>query len=147
MKNFKIAIIISAILALVVFALPSVDSNDVTLTILKITEQQEVYGNGNYTNTSYTYLVSTDRGVYCIEPYGMFATPCFGTLKEGHTYKCRIQGVSMPTLGMFPYIIDAKEINEKCSQYQITDCSIFRFAQKSQKSHKADFLVFPPKIF
>ena len=83
----------------------------VVATVKSITTQQNVSGGGDGggVSTSYTYLVSTDKGTMQIEPSGIMSSTAFGTLKEGKTYRLHTRGYSFPLFGLYPYIVDAKE--------------------------------------
>lgn len=83
----------------------------VTATVQSITTQQNVNGSGKDGGviTSYTYLVGTDKGTMQIEPSGIMSSKVFGALKEGKTYQLHTRGYSFPILGLYPYIVDAKE--------------------------------------
>ena len=80
-----------------------------TVTVKSITIQQNVSGNKDVVTTTYHYLVSTDKGMFEIEPAGIMASPQFGTLKEGKTYHINTRGYTVPVLGLYPYIIEAEE--------------------------------------
>ena len=67
-------------------------------------------GNKDGFTTTYRYLVGTDQGTLEISPDGLMASPCFGTLHEGNTYTMHLRGFSVPIIGLYPYIIEAKEI-------------------------------------
>ena len=87
-----------------------VEENTVVATVQSITTQQNVSGGGDGgVSTSYTYLVGTDKGTMRIEPSGIMSSTAFGTLKEGKTYRLHTRGYSFPLLGLYPFIIDAKE--------------------------------------
>ena len=60
-------------------------------------------------NSTTTYLVGTDQGVYKIQPDGLMASPAFGLLETGKTYNMKVRGFRYPSLGIFPYIIEAEE--------------------------------------
>lgn len=84
----------------------------VVATVQSIITQQKVSGGGEYgvVSTSYTYLVGTDKGTMKIEPSGIMSSTAFGTLKEGKTYKLHTRGYSYPLFGLYPFIVDAKEV-------------------------------------
>ena len=88
-----------------------VKENTVVATVQSITTQQNVSGGGEGSgvSTSYTYLVGTDKGTMQIEPSGIMSSTAFGTLKEGKTYRLHTRGYSFPLLGLYPFIVDAKE--------------------------------------
>ena len=83
----------------------------VVATVQSITTQQKVSGGGKGggVSTSYTYLVCTDKGTMQIEPSGIMSSTAFGALKEGKTYRLHTRGYSFPLLGLYPFIVDAKE--------------------------------------
>lgn len=83
------------------------ETHDVT--IKNITEQQHISGGSedNGVSTYYTYIVSTDQGVFSIKPSGLFASREFGSLKVGERYRIHTRGFSFQLFGMYPYIIDA----------------------------------------
>lgn len=83
----------------------------VIATVQSITIQQNVSGGGKDggVSTFYTYLVGTDKGIMQIEPSGIMSSTVFGALKEGKTYQLHTRGYSFPILGLYPYIVDAKE--------------------------------------
>ena len=85
----------------------------VTATVQSITTQQQISGGGEngIVRTSYTYLVGTDKGTMQIQPDGIMSSTAFGLLKEGKTYRLHTRGFSFPLVGMYPYIVDAKEEN------------------------------------
>lgn len=60
--------------------------------------------------TSTTYFVSTDKGVFRIEPVGLMASSAFGMLEKGKTYRMRVRGIRYETTGSLPYIIEAEEV-------------------------------------
>lgn len=104
-------ILVIAISFVGVFAIQYNHTEVKTLTIRNVTTRQHISGDGeNGVHTYYEYLVSTNKGIYEISPLGMYSSSCFGNLEEGHTYKCFIRGYAMPVLGVYPNIIDAKEI-------------------------------------
>ena len=86
------------------------ETHDVT--IRNITEQQHISGRSedNGVSTYYTYIVSTDQGVFSIKPSGLFASSEFGSLKIGERYRIHTRGFSFQLLGMYPYIIYAISI-------------------------------------
>lgn len=101
-------IVIGAIIGCI-FANYSKEEN-VTAKVISINTRLELGTiRDNPTNASTTYLVSTDKGVFKIEPDGIMASPAFGRLEVGKTYKIHARGVRMETFGAFPYIIEAEE--------------------------------------
>lgn len=79
--------------------------------VYSVTSQQHISGDKESFSTSYTYLVSTDKGTFSITPKGLFASNCFGSLSNGHTYHILTRGYSIPFLGIYPYIISATPID------------------------------------
>ena len=80
--------------------------------VLNITEQRHVNGSEGGVVTTYDYLVSTDKGIYKIEPKGFFACSKFGTLEKGKNYFFHTRGVKIELIGCYPFIVDARE-NER----------------------------------
>lgn len=83
-----------------------------TVTVRSITVQQNVSGSKESVTTTYHYIVSTDKGLFEIEPAGIMASPHFGTLKEGKTYNINTRGYTVPIIGLYPYIIEAEIVND-----------------------------------
>lgn len=84
-----------------------------TVKVGTITTQQNVEGNKeNGIRTTYKYLVGTDKGTYEIEPSGLFSSNDFGNLKEGKTYQITTRGYNIPFFGIFPRIIEAREVEK-----------------------------------
>lgn len=83
--------------------------NTVTATVQSIITQQNVGGYEGSVNTSYTYLVGTDKGTMQIQPGGIMSSSAFGKLKDGKTYRLHTRGFSIPVIGVYPYIVDAEE--------------------------------------
>lgn len=112
--NITFAFILTIIVSFVGVSYIQYDHTEVkTLTIHKVTSQQHTSGDSEHgVHTYYEYLVSTDKGTYEISPSGIYSSSCFGNLEEGHTYKCFIRGYAVPVLGVYPNIIDAKEIEQ-----------------------------------
>jgi len=81
----------------------------VTAKVVNITQQQNVSGDKDHFSTTYTYIVSTDKGVFNIQPDGLFASSAFGTLEKGKTYRFEVRGGRSDFMGIFPYIIKADE--------------------------------------
>lgn len=105
------AIVIIACLALMAIGMVAQYTKEgvVTATIHSLTTQQEVSGSDGSFTTSYKYLVGTDKGTMQIKPDGIMSSAAFGQLKEGKTYRLHTRGYSFPLIGMYPYIVDAKE--------------------------------------
>lgn len=83
--------------------------SDITAKVISINTQQNTQGNKEGFNTSYKYLVATDKGTLEISPDGLFASPQFGTLQEGKVYDFHLRGYSIPLIRLYPFIIEAKE--------------------------------------
>ena len=60
-------------------------------------------------NSTTTYLVGTDQGVYKIQPDGLMASSAFGMLEAGKTYRLRVRGIRNELMKYLPYIIEAEE--------------------------------------
>lgn len=82
-------------------------TNETTSVCRKLTIEQHI--NEGY--TTYTYLVTTDAGVFEITNKGLFSSSDFGKLEEGKEYTFKTRGVSYPMLGVYPFIISAKQTN------------------------------------
>ena len=78
--------------------------NETTSVCRKLTTEQHI--NEGY--TTYTYLVTTDDGVFEITNKGLFSSPDFGKIEEGKQYTFKTRGVSFPILGVYPFIISAR---------------------------------------
>ncbi len=87
--------------------------DDITAKVITINTQQHTHGDKEGFNTSYKYLVATDKGTLEISPDGLFASRQFGTLKEGETYCFHLHGYSVPLIGLYPFIIEAKECGKE----------------------------------
>ena len=75
--------------------------------IHSLVTQQEINGSGSNQNieTTYKYLVNTNKGVFYITPSGLYSSDCFGMLKEDRNYTITTRGYSAPIISMYPYII------------------------------------------
>ena len=104
-------LIVSAVLGVFAAYVQYTHESTVTATVQSITTQQHISGGGEYgvVSTSYTYLVGTDKGTMKIRPDGIMSSSAFGNLKEGKKYRLHTRGFSFPLVGMYPYIVDAKE--------------------------------------
>jgi hypothetical protein len=87
--------------------------NDITAKVISINIQQHTHGDKEGFSTSYNYLVATDKGTLEISPDGLFASRQFGTLKEGKTYIFHLRGYSITLIGLYPFIIEAKECEKE----------------------------------
>lgn len=83
-------------------------TSETTTVCKKLTTEQHI--NEGY--TTYTYLVTTEDGVFEITNKGLFSSPDFGKIEEGKKYTFKTRGVSCPILGVYPYIITIHEENE-----------------------------------
>ena len=75
--------------------------------VYSVNVQQKSHGDKDGFSTSYSYIVGTSRGTYSISPDGIFASKSFGTLEKDSTYHFFTRGVSIPLIGIYPYIITA----------------------------------------
>ena len=80
--------------------------------VYSINVQQNTHGDKDGFSTSYSYIVGTSRGTYSISPDGIFASNSFGTLEKDSTYHFFTRGVSIPLIGVYPYIITAYPIKQ-----------------------------------
>ena len=79
-----------------------------TVTVLAITTQQRISGDNGSVSTHYEYIVSTDCGLYKIQPSGIFASQSFGQIHEGERYTIETVGFSAPWANIYPYILRAE---------------------------------------
>lgn len=83
----------------------------ITAKVVSINTRLEVGGSGDdMTHASTTYLVSTDKGVFKIQPDGLMASSAFGMLEAGKTYRLRVRGIRNELMKYLPYIIEAEEL-------------------------------------
>lgn len=82
--------------------------NETTSVCKKLITEQHI--NEGY--TTYTYLVTTEDGIFEITNKGLFSSPDFGKIEEGEKYTFKTRGVSFPILGVYPYIITVKVYKE-----------------------------------
>ena len=113
-KSYRVgcqAVLVVAVLGLIAWVCYAQYTHEETVkaTVCSITVQQHVMGDGDGIGTLYIYIVATDKGTMQITPKGLMASPSFGRLKEGGHYLLRTRGFSLPLIGLYPYIIDAKE--------------------------------------
>ena len=80
--------------------------------VYSVNVQQDMYGSKNGFSTNYSYIVGTSRGTYEISPDGLFHSNSFGTLEVDSTYHFLTRGVSIPIIGIYPYIIEAKLVKK-----------------------------------
>lgn len=83
----------------------------VTAKVVSINTRLEIGSSSDeITHASTTYLVSTDKGVFKIQPDGLMASSAFGMLETGKTYRLHVRGIRMELMKHLPYIIDAEEV-------------------------------------
>lgn len=104
-----LAVVVIALLFGGSLACQYLKEDEAIVQVLSITVQQNVSGNENGVSTFYHYIVGTDKGVMEIRPDGLFGSAQFGSLQEGHTYRIKTRGYSIPLWGIYPHIIEAKE--------------------------------------
>lgn len=80
--------------------------------VYSVNVQQNMQGSENGFSTNYSYIVGTSRGTYEISPDGLFHSNSFGVLEIDSTYHFFTRGVSIPIIGIYPYIIEAKLLNK-----------------------------------
>ena len=109
--------VITALAALVIvgaivgsFSLYYTTEETVTARVVSINSRLDIMGSDKTTSASTTYFVSTDKGVFRIEPDGLMASSAFGMLEKGKTYRMRVRGIRYETTGSLPYIIEAEEV-------------------------------------
>lgn len=84
-----------------------------TARVINITEQRNVHGQDGTVSTQYDYIVTTDKGLYKIEPKGIFACPAFGALEKGMEYRFLVRGIRVDIIGVYPFIVEASKIKRK----------------------------------
>lgn len=110
MKNIGV-IIIATVFVLVVVGLvvEYAHESDITAKVISLNTQRYTFGDKDSFRTSYKYIVATDKGPLEIAPDGLMASQQFGALQEGKTYRFHLRGYSIVLLGIYPFIIEAKE--------------------------------------
>ena len=83
--------------------------SDLTAKVMSVNTQRITYGDKDGVNTNYRYLVTTDKGILDIKPDGLLASPQFGAVQEGKTYHFHLRGYTIPIIGFYPSIIEARE--------------------------------------
>lgn len=84
----------------------------ITAKVVSINTRLEIGSSSDgITQASTTYLVSTDKGVFKIQPDGLMASSSFGMLETGKTYRLHVRGIRMELMKHLPYIIDAEEVH------------------------------------
>ena len=104
-----IGVVALAVLVLVSIYVQYSHEKTMDVVVNSVVVQQNVSGSDGAVNTSYSYLVATNKGVFRICPDGLFASPDFGKLQYGYTYTIHTRGISYPLLGIYPYIITIRE--------------------------------------
>ena len=77
-----------------------------TIKVISINTRMHVSGSDGNSSSTYEYLVSTDKGIFKIEPDGIFHSNAFGNLVIGETYTVKTCGFSVPILGIYPFILE-----------------------------------------
>lgn len=113
MKNI-VAVIIATVFVLVVVVVVGTvveytHESDITAKVMSLNTQQHTFGDKDSFSTVYKYIVATDKGPLEIAPDGLMASRQFGALQEGKTYRFHLRGYSIVLLGIYPFIIEAKE--------------------------------------
>ena len=83
-----------------------------TAKVVRAVWRNELSGDIEYLASKQSQLIVTDKGLYLIQADGMFASKDFGKLERGKTYRIRARGLTNTYMGVYPYIIEAEEINE-----------------------------------
>lgn len=112
-RLFVMAVVILLIAGLIVGGIYANYTTEETVTakVVSINTRLEVGGGGDeITHASTTYLVSTDKGVFKIQPDGLMASPAFGMLEAGKTYRLHVRGIRNELMKYLPYIIEAEEV-------------------------------------
>lgn len=106
-KKLLVAVVLFGLMAGVLASFYNIISIK-TVNVLAITTQQRIEGNDGGLSTHYDYIVSTDCGLFKIQPSGLFASQSFGQIHEGEQYTITAIGFSIPLLNIYPYIITAE---------------------------------------
>lgn len=104
--GFYVICIVVIILSVV---LDFVGETTQTHTIQSTDKVEATEGNSNGFRTRVYYIVTTDKGIYHIRTSWINAAPQCAGIKCDSTYILTTRGVSIPLLGMYPCIIDAKK--------------------------------------
>lgn len=88
------------------------ETNSFDAIVYSVNVQQHTQGDKEGFRTSYSYIVGTSRGTYSISPDGIFASSNFGTLQKDSIYHFFTRGYSIPLIGVYPYIINARPIKQ-----------------------------------
>ncbi len=117
MKRIVVTIIATVfVLVAVVMVVEYTHESDLTAKVISISTQRYTFGDKDSFNTSYKYIVATDKGPLEIAPDGLMASRQFGTLQEGKTYRFHLRGYSIVLLGVYPFIIEAEQEVEREQQ-------------------------------
>jgi hypothetical protein len=116
MKNIGVIIIATIFVLVVVETVAEyTHESDMTARVVSLNTQRHTVGDKDSFRTSYKYIVATDKGPLEIAPDGLMASRQFGALQEGKTYCFHLRGYSIVLLGIYPFIIEAKE-PEACDE-------------------------------
>lgn len=109
-KTFRICLVSLLVIGLSVGVFCSFCNTHATktVTVLAITTQQRISGDNGSVSTHYEYIVSTDCGLFKIQPSGIFASQSFGQIHEGERYTIETVGFSAPWANIYPYILRAE---------------------------------------
>lgn len=113
LKYILIAIVVTIVVigGGVLFVAEFATENTVTAKVqtvnTRIDAQMQVDG---LTGSEVTHLISTDKGVFKIQPVGVMASTQFGMIKEGVTYTFTTRGINFPPYRLLPYIIKADSV-------------------------------------
>ena len=112
-QNYKFSLTIIAIAVILFGAVANYKTTkSFEAKVYSINVQQNTHGDKDGFSTSYSYIVGTSRGTFSISPDGIFASNSFGTLEKDSTYHFFTRGISIPLIGVYPYIINATPIVE-----------------------------------
>lgn len=103
LMSIWIALVLFCVVNIALFASRMVITDKTTSVCREVSVEQTFNFNGGKV-TMYKCLIQTDDGVFEITNEGMLASPSFGTIEEGKEYVFRTRGVSIPSLGIYPYI-------------------------------------------
>lgn len=116
MKNIVVIIIatVFVLVGVVGTVAEYTHESDMTARVMSLNTQRHTFGDKDSFSTVYKYIVATDKGPLEIAPDGLMASRQFGALQEGKTYCFHLRGYSIVLLGIYPFIIEAKE--EACDE-------------------------------
>ena len=112
-RLFVMAVVILLLAGLIVGGIYANYTTEETVMakVVSINTRLEVGGGGDeITHATTTYLVSTDKGVFKIQPDGLMASSAFGMLAAGKTYRLHVRGIRNELMKYLPYIIEAEEV-------------------------------------